>query len=64
MFGRIKISSLSRRPGRYTTFIAWDDGTESPLFDDYYNLHGWMRENRVVSSEYEGDQYVPLRVRR
>lgn len=64
MPNRIIMSSLAIRKGIYTDCIQNTETKEivSPLFDDFYALAKWMRQNGWILAEYVGQTFVPLRV--
>lgn len=67
MYGKIRVSDTSKRPGTYSTFIVFDDGTESPIFADLAGLYPWMRANGVVMDESMDECeacFCPWRVRK
>jgi hypothetical protein len=68
-YGKTIVSSTTERPGAYSTFILWDDGTKSPIFGDLAGLYPWMRQNVIVIDESATDSegkncYIPWRVRK
>ena len=65
-YGKTVVSCHTTRPGQYTTFIRWDDGTHSPYFDDLAGLYPWMRQNGIVIDEHDESstpRFTPWRVR-
>ena len=43
MTGQITTGDTHKRPGRYSSYVRFTDGTESPVFDNLQGLFGWMR---------------------